>query len=199
MGVNGARGLSRRAGLVVSMIAAAALTVAGCSAGQITQTDTQVAAVNGEQAAVGALRISNAALSYPEGNPAFWAAGSNVPLHMSIVNTGPFDDQIVSLSSSWSDKIVVKGDNVLTARKELIVGGPEAAAETPLDEATDSGDAGNATIVFTKVAKNLYPGQVIEVEIVFEEAGPLTLRIPIESPKEPRTAEPEPKGEGGGH
>lgn len=196
MGVNPARGLSRRTGLLASMIAAAALAVAGCSAGQITQTDTQAAAVNGEQAKVGPLRIGNAVLSYPEGDPAFWAAGSNVPLHMSVVNTGPVDDEIVSLSSTWSDKIQVKGTTVLTARKELIVGGPKAAAETPLDEATDSGEKGNTAIVFTKVTKNLFPGQVIELEIVFRNAPPVTLRIPIEAPTEPRTAEEHPEGAG---
>ena len=55
----------RSLGPVVAAVGAA-LLVTGCGAGQITQTDTQVAAINGTSAGVGTIAIRNAEVSYPE-------------------------------------------------------------------------------------------------------------------------------------
>ncbi|WP_424184020.1 hypothetical protein ACOBQX_18970 [Actinokineospora sp. G85] len=44
---------------------AAALALAGCSAGQITQTDSQLPAVNGTQATQGTVALRDVKLAYP--------------------------------------------------------------------------------------------------------------------------------------
>lgn len=190
-------GSGRIAGVMLAAVAAVAL--AGCSAGQITQTDTQLAAVNGEQGAVGQLQISNATLAYPEGETRYWAKGSDVPLSMSIANNGPADDRLELVSSPLSEEITISGDKVLTARRALTVGGAPAESFGEADAESNSGEVGNAKIVLTGIKQDLFPGQVVRITLNFRDAGSVQLRVPIAVPTEPRADQPENEHQGGGH
>src|SRR4030088_2700089 len=77
---------------------AATLVLAGCGAGQITQTATQEPAINGANAQVGTLYIRNAALQFPPSGPAY-RAGSSAALTLTIINGGPQDDELVGVTS----------------------------------------------------------------------------------------------------
>lgn len=186
---SGRRRASVRFVAVAFAATAAVGAVAGCSAGQITQTDTQLAAVNGEAGELGALRVSNAALAYPEGG--HWAIGADVPLSMSIANNGAAVDELQQISGpEVSDDITLDGHRVIPSQRALTVGGqapPNAGEE---DAATDSGEVGTATVVLTKIKKNLYPGMVVELTLTFRESGTVNLRVPIAAPDEPRVNEP---------
>lgn len=185
----GSRVIARIASTV--LVASAALALAACSAGQITQTDTQMAAVNGDRASVGQLQISDAKLAFPPGDARHWAAGSDVPLSMSIVNNGEQDDQLLSVSTPLSDDVRIKGDKVVMARKALTVDGPPAKTDGEADAATESGEFGNATIVLNDIKRDLFPGQVTMVTLNFRDAGSVELRVPIAAPEHARTRAPQ--------
>lgn len=168
-------------------LAAALAGTAGCGAGHITQTDTQLPAVNGDIAEAGAVRVNNAVLAYPE--PGYWAEGSDVPLRMAIANTAPRGDELEQVSSPVSASVKVEGDTVIPSQRALYVGmeAPKPAGEA--DAAADAGDVGTATVTLEKINKNLFPGMVVEVTLTFREAGPVKLRVPIAAPDGARTEE----------
>lgn len=172
------------------LAAGAALALAGCSAGQITQTGAQMAAVNGEQASAGQLQISDAKLAFPEGDARHWSTGSDVPLSMSIANNSGKDDVLQSVTTSLSDDVQIKGDKVVTALKALSVGGAPAKTEGEADAATGSGEFGNATIVLGSIKRDVFPGQVVMVTLTFRDAGSVELRMPIAAPEHGRPEQP---------
>lgn len=193
MGQQTCRTFSRRRplGMVASTVLAVgvAAAVAGCSAGQITQTDAHLAAVNGDQGSAGPLRISNAELAFPEGDARHWAAGSDVPLSMSIANNGSAGDELQSITSAVSDDITIEGDKVVAPRKALTAGGSRADSLGEEDAETGAGELGNATVVLRGIKQDLFPGQTVTVTVTFRDAGPVEMRVPIAAPSYSRTAE----------
>lgn len=129
------------------MAVGVALALAGCGAGQITQTDTQLPAVNGSQAVAGQLTISNVALSFPQGEDKFYPAGSDVPLTLTIANRGGKADQLVAVKASIAEKAQITGDKVIAPRRALQVIAPAApksgasATKTPAHGETPHGEA----------------------------------------------------------
>jgi copper(I)-binding protein len=76
----------------------AAIVVSGCSAGQITQTDTQVPAVNGSMGTVKQIAVRDVRLAFPAGKT-YFSKGENASLLVTIANSGQADDKLVSVSS----------------------------------------------------------------------------------------------------
>nr|MBA3800679.1 hypothetical protein [Geodermatophilaceae bacterium] len=70
--------LPRTLPLLGAVAMAAVATVSGCSAGQVTQTSTQVATVNGSSANIGQLALRDIRILYPSGGS--YAAGSTAQL-----------------------------------------------------------------------------------------------------------------------
>ncbi|RKT52218.1 hypothetical protein [Saccharothrix australiensis] len=99
----------RRLALVAAAAAGLALAVAGCSAGQVTQTDTQVAAVNGASGEAGAIAVRDAQLRFPvaEGH---YRAGDDAPVLVVIANNGTDADKLISVTSDTSGAAEVSGD-----------------------------------------------------------------------------------------
>jgi copper(I)-binding protein len=76
----------------------AALVVSGCSAGQITQTSTQVPAVNGSMGTVKQIAVRDVRLAFPAGK-SYFSKGESASLLVTIANSGQADDKLVSVSS----------------------------------------------------------------------------------------------------
>jgi copper(I)-binding protein len=113
----------------------AALVLAGCGAGQLTQTSSQEPAVNGAYAQAKALFIRNAALQYPPNNQAY-AAGSSGALSLTIVNTGGTDDELVSVTSDAAASAEIQGSKLIVAMNSLVVALPEQTGATGGDSAS---------------------------------------------------------------
>ncbi|MGV9295158.1 hypothetical protein [Amycolatopsis sp. NPDC003676] len=123
----------------------AALVLAGCGAGQITQTDTQQPAVNGTYAQVKTIVLRNVAVQYPAQGPGY-AAGSPAPLTLTVINQGQKDDKLVSVTSEGaSGPAQISGDSAIVAGHSLVIGPadaveqgapaqPESANSTPASE-----------------------------------------------------------------
>jgi copper(I)-binding protein len=104
-------GAARRRRLVVGVpvgIALGALLLTGCGAGQITQTDTQVAAVNGASGDAGPIAVRNVELQYPGGTGAY-APGSNASVTLTIVNTGVQADTLTGIVTPAAQSVLIDG------------------------------------------------------------------------------------------
>lgn len=108
----------------------AALVLAGCSAGQITQTDSQQPAVNGTYAQAKDLVLRNAAIQFPTEGQAY-PAGAAVPLTLTIVNQGKQDDELVSVSSeAATGDAKITGSKVVVASHALVIGPSDSVEST---------------------------------------------------------------------
>ncbi|MFI9452748.1 hypothetical protein [Amycolatopsis sp. NPDC052450] len=108
----------------------AALVLAGCGAGQITQTDSQQPAVNGTYAQAKDLVLRNAALQFPAEGQAY-PAGAAAPLTLTIVNQGKQDDELVSVSSeAATGDAKITGAKVIVSSHALVIGPSDAVEST---------------------------------------------------------------------
>ncbi|PXY31121.1 hypothetical protein BAY60_01530 [Prauserella muralis] len=166
----------------------AALFLTGCGAGQITQTDTQAAAINGANAQSGNIAIRDAELAYPEGTqPAAYVQGANAEVMLSIVNQGGTNDQLVSVSSPAASGVSVTGDRAVPADSTLVVGPAAPGLDNRL----------HAEIVLEGLKRQVRPGQTVDATFTFRDAGPVEVELPISAPDEPRESEEGHEAEGG--
>jgi hypothetical protein len=167
----------------------AVVALAGCSAGQVTETDTQVAAVNGGSGDLNGIAIRNATFTFPSPE-AHYAAGSSAPVQAVLTNVGP-DDKLVQVSSPYAASATLGGDTSLPSRTALhATGGAEQVqqAETHADR--------NVEITLNGLKQDITAGVTIPVTFVFEKAGAVTVQVPVGPDHAPR---PEHGGEQGGH
>lgn len=124
---------------------ACAVALAGCGAGQITQTDTQVSAVDGASGNVGQVAVRDASIVFTSSaNAAIHNAGGSAPLQGRIVNFGAAEDKLVGASSPVAASVRVSGSPVIASGRTLVITGqaPQAAASA---SATASGSAAPST------------------------------------------------------
>jgi copper(I)-binding protein len=209
----------------------AALVLAGCGAGQITQTDSQQPAVNGTHAQVKTIDLRNAAVQYPTSGPGY-AADATPALTLTIVNRGAQDDSLVSVTTADGTQATIEGSKTVVAMHSLVIGPDDAVESTnevqatssaaptssasaptssgtpagsssasnspgnnltasPTSEVPSSGPAatptapekvGQATVTLPALKQPLWPGQVITVTFVFQNAGPVTVELPVAAP-----------------
>ncbi|MEV6647227.1 hypothetical protein [Amycolatopsis sp. NPDC051371] len=213
------------------LVIGAALVLAGCGAGQITQTATQQAAVNGTHAQVKNIVLRDAAVQYPTSGPGY-PVGATPSLTLTIVNLDPQDDSLVSVTSEDGAQATVGGSKTVVAGHSLVIGPDDAVESTnevqttppsapgssstapsstgtsstptgsetnspghltasPTSEVPSSGPAatptapekvGQATVKLAALKKPLWPGQTIKVTFVFQNAGPVTVELPVAAP-----------------
>ncbi|KAA2262360.1 copper chaperone PCu(A)C [Solihabitans fulvus] len=121
----------RRVVAVAALAIGLGVAVAGCGAGQITQTDTQVASVNGASGQLGRIAVRDAQLAFPASGDTFYSAKSNAPLIVTIANNGETADRLVSVTSDASDAAIVVGTTDLP-------GGVAVQAGVDKDDSTAS-------------------------------------------------------------
>ncbi|MDT7802473.1 MAG: hypothetical protein QOI78_5906 [Actinomycetota bacterium] len=116
----------------------AALALAGCGAGQITQTDTQQPAVNGTHAQVKTVALRDVAVQYPPSG-AGYASGATPALTLTIVNQGAQDDTLVSVTTEDGTPATVGGSKDIVAGHSLVIGPDDAVESTNEAQPTSSG------------------------------------------------------------
>src|ERR1044072_8077401 len=113
-----------------------ALGVAGCSSGQVTQTDTIEPAGNGNQGTVGNIALRDVVIAYPEEGA--YDAGGEAPLTLAIVNIGGVDDELTSVTSPAAAKVELIGRGDLPPRSGLDVIVPESSAPSSAEPTESS-------------------------------------------------------------
>ncbi|MFG1639159.1 hypothetical protein ACGFMK_02615 [Amycolatopsis sp. NPDC049252] len=116
----------------------AALALAGCGAGQITQTDTQQPAVNGTHAQVKTIALRDVAVQYPP-TGAGYPAGATPALNLTIVNQGMQDDTLVSVTTEDGSQATIGGSKDVVAGHSLVIGPDDAVESTNEVQPTSSG------------------------------------------------------------
>ena len=170
----------------------AILAVAGCSAGQETQTSSQVAAVDGAHGSAQQVDVRNVQLAFPDDSSTY-EAGSSAPLEGGLVNAGSESDRLVEVTSPYAASAEVTGTTVLPAESNLWAtpakqGGGQQPGQQPGQQAPSASSAENAQVHITLRGLNhdIRPGLTVPVTFVFEKAGPTTIQVPLGTSSEER-------------
>lgn len=248
---------SRRLAVVAALATGLGLAAAGCSAGQITQTDTQVAVVNGAGGQAGDVTIRDAQLLFPVAH-GYYEEGDDAPVAVVIANNGTAPDKLMSVTSDAASQGEITGDTVLESSSAIlgeadeqdagshattttgkpsasgsptatttpsasgtasVTGSPAATtttgsaasgtssvppssddhgtsisqpptSSTKLPSSADPSEPGVVKIVLKGLKKKLRPGETIRVTFLFQNAGEITLDLPIGASPEPREDAP---------
>jgi len=124
-----------------------ALALAGCGAGQITQTSSQASGVGGASANVGQIAIREAAFAFTgDGKTAaIYQAGSEAPLSMTVVNFGGQVDKLTNVSSPAAESARITGDATIASGRVLLVEGLPAGEPAGAPGAAAPGASAQAT------------------------------------------------------
>jgi copper(I)-binding protein len=180
----------------------------GCASGQISQTASQAAAVNGASGHAGSIAVRDAEFVYPGSGEHIYPAGSSAAMKMTIVNTGGIRDKLVAVRSPVAASVRLEGTTTIPGHSALRVIAPEAHASTtpappvsptaspttpgsqpsPTSEPATEGELapGELTITLENLTEDLKPGKPVRVLMVFERAGEIVLSVPVAAPDEPR-------------
>ncbi|MFI1239386.1 hypothetical protein [Nocardia salmonicida] len=204
-----AQSARRRMVTVAALAAAAGIALTGCSAGQITQTSTQEAAINGNHADIGEIALRNVHIVYPEA-AAEHDKGGKAMISLSIINNSEIiTDELTSVSTDLG-QVKITGPNsdpkfVLKPQQTVFVGtgetkpaaaddhhGTTSAAPTTTS-ATPTGAAAGvdlpsndpvkvpATIEITGLTKDIVPGLTYNVTFNFKDAGTVQVSVPVDA------------------
>jgi copper(I)-binding protein len=189
----------------------AVIALAGCSAGQVTQTDTQVAAVNGASGTVRDVGVRDAQFTFPTVAP-FYPAGSSAPLQTVLVNDSGQADRLLQVTSPYAASVQVSGSTDLPSRTALRAYGTlpsnsrqpsqPAGSPAPASGSAEPSAAGSPSgqreikITLNGLTQKIGPGVTVPVTFVFEKAGAVTVQVPIGADPKPR---PEHGSPGEGH
>ncbi len=153
---------------------AAALALVGCSAGQITQTDSQVAAVDGTYGDVGnSIALRDVLLPYPPNPTGTYPAGSSVPVVLTIINQSDQPDELVAVTSSSGQALVLGAAQIAPGTTVISTAG-SAGPTSPLV-------VGELRILL-RTTVPLHAGLTTPITFQFRHAGTLTLPVPMATP-----------------
>lgn len=174
---------SRSSAVTVALAACgltAAAALSGCSAGQISQTSTQEAAVNGTSQTLGNITLRNVHLRAPQTSD-YVEPGDEVELLFVASNQSPDTaDKLTSITSEFGT-VSLSGDTALPASDILVVGEPDG--QIAALEQTEVADTATATVDISKPITN---GLIYDFTFTFEKAGQTTVGVPISAGEAPR-------------
>lgn len=176
--------LMRRRLAVTALIAAccaSAPSLVGCSAGQITQTDSQVAAVDGAFADVGEnIALRDVLIPAPPHSNGTYPAGSSVPVLLTIINQGTRAERLITVTSPAASQVLVVGTTTIAPGTNVTsTAGSASAGVQPQSPLV----VGQLRIVLS-TTRPLRAGLNTPVTFVFENAGTVTLPVPMAAPVE---------------
>ncbi|WP_019931622.1 hypothetical protein [Nocardia sp. BMG111209] len=119
---------------IAALAAGAALVLSGCGAGQLSQTASQVSAVNGNSANVGKVSLRNVRILLPGSEEYTNAKGGKAVLAFSAVNgSGAAPDELTSITTDLGAVRISPATPELPPLQALVAAGPEAghAGATP--------------------------------------------------------------------
>src|SRR6187551_2792273 len=108
------------------------LGLTGCGAGQLTQTATQPAAVDGASADAGGDIALRDVRMPPSPDPRGYPVGSSVPVLATIINSGGEADELVAVTSPIADRVQVSGTVRIPPRKNVVTDTEPSASRSPL-------------------------------------------------------------------
>lgn len=162
-----------RQAFVVATMLTAALALAGCGAGTVTQTDTIVSGAAGATGQTGDVLIRDMSIDggpnevVPAGTPAF--------LKGTIVNQGAATDRLVAVSSPYSVSATQEGDAVIPGSNAVRIVGTEPGPVGPPN--LEDRLSGTMRLALQGATQTLRPGPTYAVTFTFERAGTITVPV----------------------
>ena len=173
---------------LVACCATVMLALAGCGAGQMAQTASQAAAVDGTNADLGALALRDVLIPYPEDRNGTYPAGSDVPVQLTIINQTTNADTLVYLSTPAARRVLLEGTTTILAGMSVSGVTDHGGPATPIVAPVTPLDLDELRVVLVDTVRPVRPGLNIELTFVFQNAGPVTLSVPMGPPSESERA-----------
>lgn len=154
------------------------IALTACSAGQVTQTATQEPNV-GNQADLEDLQLRALTLPYPTGGQ--YASGSDARLVGAIASTGLEGDTLVSIEGEAFDSVEVIDPDAA----ELAADGStseDLGLTIPPNGILYLSSGDGPTVALVDLAETIGAGEAIDVTFTFEEAGEVTIPVPVGVP-----------------
>ncbi len=136
----------------------AALPLTACAAGYQAETSRERTTLTSVSGVRGTLTVRNVFLVGPADS------GGSIPLYLAAFNGGTTSDRLVSISSSGASGGYVPSDAGIPAGGSTFF---------------NTGDASVPQL--TGLKQKVLVGQQLSVTMVFQEAGELTLSVPVEA------------------
>lgn len=146
-----------------------AVLVTGCGAGQITQTASQVAAVNGASGTAGAIAVRDAQLAFPSSANKYYSRGDNASVIVTIANSGAVDDTLTSVSSPAFKSATVTGTRTISAHNAVSSGND--VDDNPAPSVTSSSAAPTTTTAATSTSGTTTTGATTTTATVTTTTG----------------------------
>jgi copper(I)-binding protein len=169
-------------------IALVVIASAGCGAGQRAQTADQITGTGGAYGQTGDISVLDAQFVFdgPIAGDEVYRRGADAPLQLTIVNEGAADDRFVGVSSPVAASARITGDPRIPGGQALTAGYVEPVASV------ETRDARAIEITLVGLTEPVRAGLSYPVTFTFEDAGNLTLSLPVENPDVlPPRSEPE--------
>ncbi|MDK3257272.1 copper chaperone PCu(A)C [Blastococcus capsensis] len=150
------------------------VALAACSAGQVTQTATQLRDQRGAMAEVGDLNLRAITLASPEDG--VYEAGDDATVQLAIANPGNEDDTLTGISGEGFDEAVVETPDGSGSGSEDL--------EIPAGSTVFVGAEDGPTITLAGLDEELTTGEAVDLQLTFENAGEVTVRAVVTTPDE---------------
>lgn len=159
-----------------------AVALAGCSAGQLSQTASQESAVDGSSAVIkkgqNDIALRNVRIQAQQ-NTDFLHPGATLDLVLVVVNQKPdVTDKLVSVTTDIG-KVTVTGDPTLAPGGTLFVGTPNGQNSKAV-AGVEAATFAKATVALIQQITN---GPNYSFTFTFEQAGSVSLKVPISAPE----------------
>ena len=150
------------------------VALSACSAGQVTQTNTQEQNV-GNQADVGPLNLRALQLPYPTGG--FYPSGSDARLLGAVVSTADAPDTLVGIKGdAFTDVEVV--DPTAAAPAPGAAPAP-LSVPVPANGTLFLSNGQGPAVTLVGLSDQLGVGQYVDVTFTFANAGDVTVPVPV--------------------
>jgi copper(I)-binding protein len=176
--------------LTAVLLLSSPLVLAGCSAGQVTQTGAQDRDRSGGTGRAGDVSVHAVQLAHPPGG--VHEVGDEVEVTMAIVNRGLVDDRLVEVTGADFGAATPGGSPATADTAPGTTSGPDPAgtltlsAQSPAAERTAVDvlvpargsvllGTGDAAVVLTGLTRRLDAAQSVELTLTFAEAGRVTV------------------------
>ena len=150
------------------------VALSACSAGQVTQTNTQEQNA-GNAGDAGPLNLRALELPYPTGGS--YPSGTDARLLGAVVSTAAVDDKLVGITGdAFSDVEVVDP----TATAPAAGAAPAGISLTvPANGTLFLGSGQGPTVTLVGLADQVGVGQYVDVTFTFQNAGDVTVPVPV--------------------
>ncbi|PTR29046.1 hypothetical protein C8K36_103418 [Rhodococcus sp. OK519] len=171
---------TRRVLAAVALAAGATLVLSACGAGQISQTATQVAAINGNQATSGDIALRNVHVVYPNSEEYSIEPGGNAALAFTAANLSESKtDRLKDIKTDFAGSVKIdKKDGTLEIKPQAALGAGNPDVTVP-EQAPEHVSLIDVTL--EDIREGVRPGLTFPVIFTFENAGDIVVQVPVDA------------------